>query len=167
MRETQERTIDDITYRVRQLPVKEAENVLIDLLKLLGPSAAASVGEMDLSGGLAAFGDKPLSAGVLVSGIRELADRLDKETYHRVCDTLAKVTDVQRGDKWPQLSGIADELWRGRIQHKWKWLKFALEVQYADFFGGWAALVDGVVAAVVAKSSSSSQATSGGASGAS
>lgn len=170
MLESKQRVIDGLKFRVSQLECEKAEDLLADMFKLLGPTGAAFLGQLELKqvaeGPAGALADTKLDSPGILAAMRELADRLDTQVYHRMCRELAQVTFVQMGDAWPKLSDVSAEIFAGKLTRKWKWFAFALEVQFSDFLSGLGASIKRRVAELLADlSPSDSPPVSDGASG--
>lgn len=165
-----EQRIDGATYRVMMLDPETAEDVFFDLLRLAGPTLAGMLGKMEGNGiqaGLKSLADMQLNSDVIVGALREFSASFDKALYHDVCRRLAEVTLVSiDGKKWPPLSEVQGELFRGKLPTKWKWLAFAVKTNFAGFFSD-ISIGDGpaIEASGKAESQSSSQQGSDGASG--
>jgi len=124
--------IDHVTYRVTQLPFKDSRRLFTRLARIFGPSIAT------LAEGAKSVDDLPLAA-MVTKAVENLSDRdLDE-----VSDILAQVTQFSRdGQKWPPLLFLGDprspvdnrdELFGGSLTSFFRWLWFALEVQFGDF----------------------------------
>lgn len=128
-----EKRIGDHTFRVRMLDPETSEDLFLDLVKQAGPALAAFLSESE--GGINGLLEQSVGSPSVLAAVRELVDRLDKETYRRMCRVLSEVSQVRVGDdKWPMLPSVESEVFRGRIMLRLKWLWFALGVQYAGFF---------------------------------
>lgn len=129
-----EKKIGDAVYRVTMLDPEAAEDVVIDLFRLCGPTIAGIIGKLE-GKGLKGLMDLQINGDVIVSALRELSSTFDKQLYREVCAKLMSVTAVSiDGKKWPRLADVQNELYRGKLQEKWKWIGFALEVNFAGFF---------------------------------
>lgn len=167
----QEKTIGANRYRVAMLDPESAEDCLIDILKMLGPTVAGVFANVKGKGiaGLKSLLEKKVESGefidIAVAFIRDFSSSFDKATYHAVCRKLADVTTVslKGGKTWPKLADVQMELYRGNLQEKWAWLGFALQVNFAGFFEGISSAVAPVLEAVGrgASSSTSPQASDG------
>lgn len=130
----QEKRIGDYMFRVRMLDPETSEDLFLDLLKHLGPSVAAFLSEVKDITRVQELLEQSIGSPAMLAMIREFVDRLDKPTYHRIVRELAQVSQVKVADKWPILSEVQSEIFRGRIVLRLKWLWFALGVQYGGFF---------------------------------
>lgn len=127
------KTIAGTEYGVRMLDALTAEDLLIDIGHVVGPS---------LGGVLAAFigdkgSDKPAADPEMINGaVAGLFARLDKKTIRSLITTLSEVTDVYlAADRSPLLSNLNPaNHFRGKLGAMHEWIYFALEVQYSDFF---------------------------------
>lgn len=141
----EDRRIGEHVYRVRQLPYKEGRALMPVLLRALGPTFATLL-ETAMSG---ARGGELLELDFnLRSAVNEFAVSLSEQDLSRITDELAKrswIVDPPEG--YPQVTGSSEagcahlpgveaEHWPPRY-HEWLgWLAFAVDVNYASFFGG-------------------------------
>lgn len=122
--QSDKRTIGEHTYRVTQLTALKGRALFTRLVRFLGPAAAGALGSRR---GLGA-----LDKGALMS---DLATRVTDEELGYFCDVLGECTEIIGA------SGKAERLDRelfdvhfaGRMLDMFKWLQFALEVNFADF----------------------------------
>ncbi len=138
--------IGDYTYKILMLDPLTSADILLDIVKTIAPAAGAfgamfaskgnktsisSIldGESEESGG---FGGNPESIERAIVG---LIDRLERDKLHEIIEHMAKVTSFSKGDnKWPELSTAFNIHFRGHTAEMFKWLGFALKVQYGSFF---------------------------------
>lgn len=149
--------IDGADYTVYMLDPMVASDLLADLMAILAPAAASL-------GGLAALGKDVRSAFNELSGPAEgsnpLLDkvapgieraaaaffqRFDKQKQREMISILSKVTHVGIGEKKVPLDGVFSVQFRGKMGALYRWLWFALKVQYKDFFSS----AGGAIAAAV------------------
>ena len=143
-----QKCIDGHTYVVRMLDPLTANDLLVDVSKVIGPALGA------VGSSLLGSGDSKKALGELLDGLKEgetpadgsalgdgveraivgLVDRLEKHKLREVIGILANVTAVEMSKGSPELSSIFDVHFRGRIKAMYQWLAFALRVQYQDFF---------------------------------
>lgn len=128
MRDAGKRTIDGVIFEVTPLGYREGRKAFVRLSKAVGPALAqaSSGGDMaDLSGS-----DVDVAAA-LSALVSEVSDG-DLEWF---ADILGKTTRFSRGgDKWPYLvEANREALFAGEILLFFKWLAFALEVNFSDF----------------------------------
>lgn len=136
MRQANSRTIGQYTYDVRQLPATPAYLMLLDLAKMVTPSAAAGVASIVGSGGIAKAVDAELDGGFLMAAVEGLVDRLDNDKVQSIIQQLAAHTAVVAGDKYVELSPQFEVHFAGRLGDMFRWLAFALEVNFSDFLPG-------------------------------
>lgn len=138
MIESRETVIDGVRYRVSQLGARHALRLLTTLAKVLGPGLGKgldSVLQAKGGGKLAELLEADTSKLQLGPAVEALVDRLDEPTVEAVVNQLADATVLVLGDKAPQLSAVFDAHFAGKLGQMFKWLAFALEVQFGDFFG--------------------------------
>ncbi len=140
------RTIDGHTYKVMMLDPLVASDVLIDIGKVLAPALGAiggfALGDKDavaklLDGEDGAEGEKESESRLSPAFERAvigLVDRLDKAKLREIVDLLAKVSFLVGSEGEAQLRTVFPVHFRGRLKTMYRWLAFALEVQFADFF---------------------------------
>jgi len=126
MRKEQEQTINGTKFKVTQLGFADGMELLTRLGRLIGPSLKDSHHQ---SSPTAMIGD--------------IISRLSfSELFHAI-ELLAKHTRIEREPgRWPVLEPEVDLA--GRYDLATRWLAFALEVNYGDFFGE-GALLSGVI----------------------
>lgn len=134
----QSTVIEGHTYRCLMLDPLVATDMVADLGFLFGPSLGALGGA--LMGGASDGLQKLLDEGGQEFGAAfekaaiEFFARFDKTKQREFINTLANVTYVKTGDKEVKLDTILTVHFRGRIASLYKWLGWALKVQFGDFF---------------------------------
>lgn len=122
MRKEKEKNIAGQNFKVTQLGFEDS----IDLLTLLTKTLAPSLGAL-------ASGENQKDVSIQ-SALTELSQRLSAKDLKQVIYTLAKTTRIEREPgKWPVLEPEVDLA--GDMMLTFKWLSFALEVNYASFLG--------------------------------
>lgn len=125
-----EREIDGVLFRVSQLPFPKARSVALRLAKVMGPVLEAIP---TLQGGPQA----------ILSAIPKAIDSLSEKALEALEDDLAEGCSFSTdgGKKWPLMSNEAARhgLFEGSFVLYAKWLAFAVEVNFADFFVAFAA----------------------------
>lgn len=150
-------TIGPHTYRVRHIDPLTATDITVDLAKLFGPVIAAFGGSVlsspDTKGKLKAILDgkpgagedgEPLQDGTPQAVERALAglfENLSKEQVRYLIGVMMPVTEVKKGDKWPSLETIFEIHFRGDPAGIFKWLGFAMQVNFRGFFSGMAGAI--------------------------
>lgn len=135
------RNIDGWEYQVEPLGFKEGRRCLVRLIKLLGPTLANTL--QNLEGGLDLEKIKDVGevkVKVIGTIVQELTDGIDDETLDYFCRVFGEVT-LASGEKG-QKAGIKltaenQELhFKAAYDRFFKWLWFCLEVNYSGFTGG-------------------------------
>lgn len=145
-------TIGKHTYRVRHIDPMTATDITVDLAKLFGPIIAVVGGtilsEKDTKGKLKAIldGEKPKddegnvvddgTAQAIERALGGLFEKLSKEQVRYLISVMSPVTEVRQGDKWPQLDSIFTVHFRGDPAGIFRWLGFAMQVNFRGFFSG-------------------------------
>lgn len=116
MIKTSETTIDGKNFKVTQLGYADGIELLTRLLALAGSAFEKNEGKDSFS-------------------LARLAERLTASDLKMIIEKLANRTVIEResgSDKWPKLEPEVDLA--GDYGLLFKWLKFALEVNYGGFF---------------------------------
>lgn len=116
MLKTKETTIDGKNFKVTQLGYSDGIELLTKLLSIAGMAFDQNAGKDSFSLG-------------------RLAANLKANDLKMVIEKLAQRTLIERdsgSDKWPKLEPEVDLA--GDYNLMFKWLKFALEVNYGGFF---------------------------------
>ncbi len=160
MRKEKEKTINGTKFRVVQLGFEDGIDLLVTLYKTLGPSLGVFMAGLERKDSKS-LGDTEVSMSGMRDALLELAQRLNASDLKLVVSTLAKTTRVNReGEKWPLLEPEVDLA--GEYGLMFKWLAFALEVNYSGFFDGAASPMGGLAAALQTLKPSASPSTSDG-----
>jgi hypothetical protein len=116
MRKEKEQTIIGTKVKVTQLGFSDGIELLTTLGRIVGP----------------ALGD-PQKAKNPAAMIGDIIGRLSFAEISTITDKLAKSTRIEREPgRWPLLEPEVDLA--GNYDLALRWLKFALEVNYGDFF---------------------------------
>jgi len=143
MRKPHERTIDDVEYVMYEMNPFKSSALLTRLLKILGKPIASMISGIDKKEGdsimNANFDEKLIGAAV-----EELSLRLnEKEVEKLMKDLLVKDLITYKTDDmedFKKISNVESHFGKFNLLHLFKVVKFALEVNFGDFFGGLAEL---------------------------
>jgi hypothetical protein len=164
MLSSEKSTINGVTYEVTQLPYKLGHRLLLRLYKVLGPAVAKALSQAPgLDKGIAGLDTREL-APAFSAAVETLAETMTEEDFDFAVDTLAEYTKISKeADKWLPLKGAMEFHFAGNYPELFKWLGFALRVNYGGFFGeqGFGALL-GRLQRTASKSPSTSTGTSTG-----
>lgn len=133
MREAQSRTIDGITITVQQLPAMRAMKLAHRLGKSLGPGLLRGLSGVDLTKGAAAVSS--VDVGSLAPAVEAAFDRFSEEDLERLVRELFETATVQLDGRTAPMLPVFDATFQGKTSTVFKAIKFALEVNYQDFFG--------------------------------
>lgn len=137
--------IDGHTYKVYMMDPLLATDLLTDLCQLLAPALGALGGVLVKEKGdvlqkaLDGFeeSDKTNIDVAFERAVLGFFGRLDKTKQREWIDMLAKVSVLITSEgKEPGLSTVLRKHFQGRVFAMYKWLAFALKVQFRDFFSG-------------------------------
>lgn len=141
-----EKEIDGFVYKVMMLDPLVATDLLTDIGDILAPALGALGGAAVKSKGGDAIknlldgDDEGTNSGMDVAfekAVLGFFKQYSKAKQREFISLLSKVTVVEtEPGKEPQLQHIFSQHFRGRIKSLYKWLAFALSVQFQDFFSG-------------------------------
>lgn len=123
--ETREREIDGILFTVKLLPFEVARPLLVRATGLIGPALSEL-------GGAEATGD---GVGAMARAFGALGTKLSVKDMDYLDETLGPVSEIQGENGMVPLTKQAIRVhFQGRQLLWFKWVAFALEVQFSDFF---------------------------------
>jgi hypothetical protein len=126
MRKEKESTINGIKFKITQLGFADGMELLTTLGRIIGPAISDS--------------KKVTSPAVMIG---DIISRLSYPEIAAITDKLAKTTRIEREPgRWPTLEPEVDLA--GNYDLTIRWLRFALEVNYGDFF-----VAGGLLASVI------------------
>jgi hypothetical protein len=124
MRKEFSKTINDVNFKVTQLGFEDGIELLSYITNLLGPALAKD-------------------NITFASFIGEIAKNVSASSLKEIIHKLAKTTRIERElGKWPILEPEVDLA--GNYDLTFKWLSFALEVNFGDFFSKGGLLSEGL-----------------------
>lgn len=108
--------LDGVTFRVSHVNAKIARRMMVLGAKVLGGAIMKGLSEVQ-------------AAAIMVS-------EAPPEAIDWIADELAKVSTVQLNSSAPvvALDVTYDDAFKGKHMRHFRWLKFALEYNFADFF---------------------------------
>lgn len=112
-----------------------AADLFHDGARILGPLIGTAASLKDLKNILKSELDADQGAA-LQEGVAFFFKEFTKEKQREIISILAKVTDVQTGDGFPALDSVFLPHFQGATGRLYKWLFFALQVQFADLSKG-------------------------------
>ncbi len=133
MRKEKQHTINGINLKVTQLGFADGMELLTTLGRLVGPTLSEA--------------RKDSSVTAMIGGI---IGRLSFADMSSITEKLAKTTRIEREPgRWPVLEPEMDLA--GNYDLMLRWLAFALEVNYGDFFAEGGLLNGAIGAGVLSK----------------
>ena len=118
MRKEKDKSISGINFKVTQLGFEDGIELLTTLGNIIGPALAKQ--DLDCGNPSSMFG--------------QILAKTDANQLKSIITKLAKSTRIEREpNKWPILEPEVDLA--GNYDLAFKWLGFALEVNYGDFLG--------------------------------
>jgi tail assembly chaperone len=131
MQASQTREIDGMTFEVSQLDVKVSRAVFVRLTKLLGP-ALGELGKAISAAGSTSILD--LDHTAVLPAMAQLVACMSEEELEFLVQAFMKKSKFTPPEGTGQLIPLVDIAFTGRLLTMFKWLAFAIEVNYADFF---------------------------------
>jgi hypothetical protein len=134
--DSQTKEIGGYFYTVAMLDPLSAEDLLVTVVNVIGPSLGAVAGAMAGSDGEDVL-DRSLPPVAIEQAITGFCQRVTQKQMREVIALLTPVTTIagaEYGDKTPALNQIFSEHFRGRLGKLNEWLVFAVKVQLGDFF---------------------------------
>jgi hypothetical protein len=131
MRKEKEQTINNVNFKITQLGFADGMELLTTLGRIIGPALSDA--------------KKAHSPTAMIG---DIIGRLSFAEISSITEKLAKTTRIEREPgRWPVLEPEVDLA--GNYDLTLRWLKFALEANYGDFFvaGG---LLQNVISPVAA-----------------
>jgi hypothetical protein len=131
--------IDEVKYEVYMLPPLLSHDLLMDVMKMVGPAIGPVLDKL-FSGGRSAGEvlDMEVDAAFFSKAASALFSGIDKKVLGNVIKELSKVTIVAPGGN---LNKIFDFHFKGELDKMYKWLAFGMKVQWGKSLG---ALVNAV-----------------------
>ena len=136
MLETKERLIGSHRYYVTELPSSQARALLIRLVQIAGPVLASMLEDGGLMEGDTIAKVSQMDTHTLARMVRDFAGKVKPEDLEYLCRVLGDTTEVstEAGQVPLDLEKQEIHFSGGNLNLLFRWLAFALEVQYADFF---------------------------------
>lgn len=125
----QTKTIDGVEYTVGMLPARRSARLLARIGRMVGPALGMVA---DKAGGIQAALEMKVDSNFFGPALEAFFIHTDGDAIDAVLMELAEVSLADGR----QLKPIFDAHFMGKSMAMVLWARFALEVQYADFFGG-------------------------------
>lgn len=143
MRKMHEKEIDGVQYSMYEMNPFKSAPLLTRILKLLGnPLAKMIQGAKQKEGG--SFLDADISGDLMGEAIKELTERLNEKDVNKLMqDLLVKdliTFQTEDMDAPKKIVNIENHFGKFGLLHLFKVVRFSLEVNFGDFFGGLAEL---------------------------
>lgn len=137
---SESRVIGGRRFTVHQLPFGQSRDLLVVLGRVVGPALS---GAASADGAALARAESLGGLSALANGLGGMLERLEPSQLDRIQEALAAHTFVDLGSgKEPRLADATFEaVFSGALESYFEWLYFALEVNYAGFFGALRAAV--------------------------
>lgn len=131
--EIKEKSIDGCVYQVSTLPATTGLSMMGEIAKMIGPSFGRLADSTGKDGKKSVNPlDVQIDGKVLSEALTSFSDRLDDVKVQAIIQKLAGVTLVDG----KQLQQVFDDHFAGNFPSMFKWIGFALKVQFGDFLPG-------------------------------
>ena len=143
MRKPHEKEIDGVHYVMHEMNPFKSSGLLTRLLKLLGKPMASIISGIKKDDGQSIL-DSNLDQSLIGAAVEDLSSRLnEKEVDKLIKDLLVKdliAFKTEDMEEHKKIANLETHFGKFGILHLFKVVKFALEVNFGDFFGGLAEL---------------------------
>jgi len=143
MRKPHEKTIDDVEYVMHEMNPFKSSALLARMLKLLGKPIANIIQGVDKKPGQSIM-EADFNQDMIGMAVEELSNRLnEKEVEKLMKDLLVKdliTFKDEDSEDFKKVSNLENHFGKFGLLHLFKVVKFSLEVNFEDFFGGLAEL---------------------------
>lgn len=137
-KEVKTKQIKNALYTVHQFPPRQAIDVLMDIMKMIGPAAAPVFSNAGSIKKMLNSEVADVSSNFIGEAVQTLFNGMNKATVLSVIEQLAERTNVTfpGGDeKGANLKTIFDAHFMGELGAMVQWLSFALSAQFSDPLG--------------------------------
>ena len=140
MLETQDRTIDGVTFRYQPMMAKPARELFDKLLQAYGPALAAAVEALEKAEDLDLESDVAEMLGAVIGSvggsIREITFATSPVFHREIAEALHKQSMIKNddGNFVPLAGSTAEMLFGTKLLTEAKFIGYCLEVQFSDFF---------------------------------
>ena len=143
MRKPHEKTIDGVEYIMYEMNPFKSSALLARMLKLLGKPVASIIRGVNKKEGQSIM-EVDFNQEMIGMAVEELSTRLnEKEVEKLMKDLIVKdLTTYKTEDmeEFKKITNIENHFGKFNLLHLFKVVKFALEVNFENFFGGLAEL---------------------------
>lgn len=143
MRKPHEKTIDDVEYVMYEMNPFKSSALLARMLKLLGKPIASIIQGVNKKDGQSIM-EADFNQDMIGMAVEELSTRLhEKEIEKLMKDLLVKDLITYKTDdmeEFKKIANVENHFGKFDLLHLFKVVKFALEVNFENFFGGLAEL---------------------------
>lgn len=143
MRKPHERTIDEVEYVMMEMNPFKSSAILTRLLKILGKPIASMISGIDKKEGESLMNSN-FDEKLIGAAVEELSTRLNEKDVEKLMkDLLVKdliTYKTEDMEEFKKIANVENHFGKFGLLHLFKVVKFALEVNFGDFFGGLADL---------------------------
>jgi hypothetical protein len=135
---TKEKQCGGVRVRVLELPATRALTLLVKVMRVAGPALGVVAdgvksAKEDAKLSMRDMLNTKVQGDVIARAAAALFDRMDEGTVLAVVDELKAQSFININGKWLPMPDVFDLEMRS-MRDMLAWLKFGLEVQFADFF---------------------------------
>lgn len=130
--DSNKKTINGNEYEVYMMPPTPSHELLMELLKMLGPGVGPLIDSAISGGNLDP--NKEVDMGMFSRAMATICHSLDIATTRKLINELAKVTLVNNRKLGGQ-DGIFEAHFVGKMDELYSWLFFAARVQWGKCWG--------------------------------
>lgn len=136
MRKTETKAIDGITLTVQQLPAMRALKLMHRLARSVGPAMLRALSGVDLGTAQASPGGlmSRVKLDDVATGLQSALAAFSEADLEALVKELFETTMVDRGGQTMPLLPVFDDVFQGAPLTILKAVRFALEVNFGNFF---------------------------------
>ena len=143
MRKPHERDIDGVSYVMYEMNPFKSSALLTRLIKLLGKPIASLIAGIEKKEGESIL-EGNLDEKLIGLAVEELSIRLNEKEVEKLMKDLMPAGLItyktEEMEEHKKISNLDNHFGKFNLLHLFKVVKFALEVNFGDFFGGLAEL---------------------------
>ena len=128
------KVIDGHTFEVLMMPPMPSHRLLMKLLGIIGPAASHLV-DREYGNASSSVLDEEVTGGFFAKVISSLFDKLDCDVTEEIINAMKEVSSVSVAEKkMAPLASVFDVFFAGKLDLMYKWLIFAMQVQWGKCF---------------------------------
>jgi len=128
------KTIDGVDFQIYMLPPMESHRLLMELVKMLGPVIGPVIDKMYGGAQSKEILEQEVTGEFFSKAASALFSGLDVVITEKIIEAMKNKTHVQGEKGLVPLAPIFDIFFLGKIDLMYKWLLYAMQVQWGKCF---------------------------------